>query len=242
MYAIVTYIEDPPGWSKKRVRVMEQLLRDKFRRNRDLQKRLVDTGDVPLVNVYPDTANPNNTYWGKVGGQGHNKVGKILETIRRDLLDGREIDEWLHSSFNLVYDKDRLPTIILRCYRGSERLNVIEIRRKSYVILGSQGDIQLQHPSISRQHAALLVDSELGCSVVDLGSKHGSWVGDSKLRIGIAAPLDSGDRLKFGASSKEYKVELDFTEATREIERKKRQLDAEIRRLDALTGTKRRRD
>lgn len=241
MYALVTYIRDTAEWQKTRVRVMELLLRDKFRRNRDLQQRLIDTGHIALINSYPDASNPNNSYWGTVRGQGHNKVGRLLEAIRKDLVDGREVDEWLHCSFELVHDRDKLPVILLHCFRGSQKLHLIEVRRKSYMILGSKGDIKLLHPSISRQHAALIVDDELGPCIVDLGSKHGTWLGEAKLRVGIAAPLQEGDQLKFGCSSKEYKVELDFTEATREIERKKRQLDAEIRRLDEMSMPKKRR-
>lgn len=38
------HIEDPKEWSKNRLRVMEILLRDKFRRNADIRDRLRDTG------------------------------------------------------------------------------------------------------------------------------------------------------------------------------------------------------
>jgi predicted NAD-dependent protein-ADP-ribosyltransferase YbiA (DUF1768 family) len=235
LYALTSHIQDPPDWSRRRETVMEMLLRDKIRRNRDIQGRLGDTADAPLVNAYAAASSPTDTLWGMIDGRGHNKVGKMLEAIRQDLISGREVDEWLHCSFDLVSSRDDLPTILLHCFRDSEELALIEVRRKSYVVLGARGDIVLRHPSVSRQHAALLVDSELGPSVVDLGSKHGTWLGTSKLRVGIAAPLQSGDRLRFGCSSKEYQVEVDYADVTRLIERKKRQLDAELRKLDELT-------
>lgn len=42
-FQIAQHIEDPKDWSKVRLRVMEILLRDKFRRNSELHDRLRDT-------------------------------------------------------------------------------------------------------------------------------------------------------------------------------------------------------
>ena len=50
---------------------MELLLRDKFRRNKDLRERLKATGDRELVNTYPDYS-VSNIFWGVVGGKGQN--------------------------------------------------------------------------------------------------------------------------------------------------------------------------
>ena len=69
MYEIAARIDDPPEWSKKRVRVMEQLLRDKFRRNTDLRDKLKATEKRELINSYED-ATVSNMFWGVVDGEG----------------------------------------------------------------------------------------------------------------------------------------------------------------------------
>jgi hypothetical protein len=43
LWQIVCDIEDPPNWIKERLRIMELLLRDKFRRNKDLREKLKAT-------------------------------------------------------------------------------------------------------------------------------------------------------------------------------------------------------
>jgi len=43
MYNVARTIVDDEGWTQKRFKVMEKILRDKFRRNRDLRERLKAT-------------------------------------------------------------------------------------------------------------------------------------------------------------------------------------------------------
>jgi predicted NAD-dependent protein-ADP-ribosyltransferase YbiA (DUF1768 family) len=43
MQNVARGIEDPPGWDQKKLRVMEVLMRDKFRKHRDLRERLAAT-------------------------------------------------------------------------------------------------------------------------------------------------------------------------------------------------------
>ena len=40
MWNVARTIEDPPGWDHLKVKMMEKILRDKFRRNKDLRGRL----------------------------------------------------------------------------------------------------------------------------------------------------------------------------------------------------------
>ena len=49
--------------------VMEQLLRDKFRRHRDLRDRLKATGSREIWNSYEEET-PSNVFWGVVLGKG----------------------------------------------------------------------------------------------------------------------------------------------------------------------------
>ena len=65
LWEIAINIDDPPNWVKDRVRIMELLLRDKFRRNRDLRERLKLTGERVLINSYDDSS-PSNLFWGNL--------------------------------------------------------------------------------------------------------------------------------------------------------------------------------
>jgi len=43
MYNVARTIEEPEGWAHKKLRVMERIMRDKFRRSRDMRERLAAT-------------------------------------------------------------------------------------------------------------------------------------------------------------------------------------------------------
>ena len=71
MYNIAKTIEDPEGWDSKKLKVMERITRDKFRRNRDLRERLAATQNREIMNVLTDKSD-SNSFWGVVGKQGQN--------------------------------------------------------------------------------------------------------------------------------------------------------------------------
>jgi phosphoserine phosphatase RsbU/P len=60
---------------------------------------------------------------------------------------------------------------------------------------GRTSDIWLRDPSVSREHAELIVEGRR-VTLRDLGSHNGSWVNDQ--RIEQPTSLSSGDRLRFG--------------------------------------------
>lgn len=67
-----------PEWDKIKVEIMEDIVKNKFANNFSLQKKLVATTGYDLVE--------NNTwgdeFWGKSGGKGENRLGKILMNLR----------------------------------------------------------------------------------------------------------------------------------------------------------------
>ncbi|GBF91494.1 MAP kinase phosphatase [Raphidocelis subcapitata] len=68
-------------------------------------------------------------------------------------------------------------------------------------------DVALEHASASRQHAALTVDAAGAVSLTDLGSSHGSKVGDAWIKPHAPKEVPLGAVMRFGASTRAYKLE-----------------------------------
>jgi ribA/ribD-fused uncharacterized protein len=68
-------------WEQVKDKVMYDCVKDKFERNEELGKKLLETGQVQLIegNWW------NDDYWGVCKGKGQNKLGKILMQIREEL-------------------------------------------------------------------------------------------------------------------------------------------------------------
>lgn len=65
-------------------RIMYMVVKEKFKQNGYLRKRLLETGDeqIEFCNTWRDT------YWGVCGGYGKNILGKILMQVRDELRVG----------------------------------------------------------------------------------------------------------------------------------------------------------
>jgi len=107
----------------------------------------------------------------------------------------------------------------LYVFKGNEELPILYIHRQSAYLLGRDrkvADIPLDHPSCSKQHAALqyrLVDytradgsagRRVTPYVIDLGSANGTFVNNQKIESQKYVQLLEKDVLKFGFSSREY--------------------------------------
>ena len=68
-------------------------------------------------------------------------------------------------------------------------------------------DFQLDHPSISRQHAALVHHENGGLYVIDLKSSHTTSVNGKPIKPYEATLLKNGSSVSFGASSRSYRLE-----------------------------------
>jgi len=67
-----------PDWEEVKIRVMREVVMQKFTQNDELRKLLKDTGEEELVegNWW------NDRFWGVCGGVGENWLGKILMETR----------------------------------------------------------------------------------------------------------------------------------------------------------------
>lgn len=71
MYNVARTIIESEGWTHKKKQVMEKIMRDKFRRSKDLRERLAATQNREIINLLNDK-NEENLYWGIVNKQGQN--------------------------------------------------------------------------------------------------------------------------------------------------------------------------
>lgn len=73
-------------------------------------------------------------------------------------------------------------------------------------------DLALDHTSVSKMHASLLLNSEAKLVVADTGSTNGTYLNGERIAYGKAIEIFEGDKLKFGAIDVDLKFTLDKVE------------------------------
>ena len=226
LYEIATKIEDPENWNSNRVRMMEAIVRDKFRRNKDLRERLKATGERELYNTFSD-ATTSNLFWGIVEGKGQNQLGRLLEQIRNDCFQNMELEKWIYMVFLLEENKHFLPKITLKVMKNNEVIEKIELKDKPFFLFGTlkTNDVVLAHQSISRNHAVLIIEQNMGASLIDLQSKSGTIVDNVRLEHHMPYRLKQESKIQFAVSSRQYVVEFDYSMVELNFEIKKKALE-----------------
>ena len=169
-HALGQQLSLPLTWERQRLKLMETLLRDKFRRDGALRERLLRTENKNLI--------ANNKwgegFWGVSGGNGANNLGKLLMSLRDEARAGDDVDAWLRSSFDVAAVSPDLDPISLEQTRKGEPIKPdLTLGAAALYFVGKHSAcaVQLDHPSLSRRHAVLLRDKARGLVVVDLASK-----------------------------------------------------------------------
>lgn len=70
-------------WNATRDDIMTEVVFNKFSQNDYLRKKLIETGDITII----EENNWGDTYWGTCDNKGLNKLGDILMKTRRLLSD-----------------------------------------------------------------------------------------------------------------------------------------------------------
>lgn len=99
---------------------------------------------------------------------------------------------------------------VLSVYKKDACIEKISLHGKEFIVFGRKKDncdIVLDHSSISRVHAVLFFGEMGSVYVMDLGSSHGTSIGGNKLTANEPAALNPEDELRFGQSSRLYKLE-----------------------------------
>ena len=191
MLQISQYIEEPENWSAKKYALMDNLTRDKFRRDIELREKLKATNTRELINVLiGNDAKPGSNnetiseklYWGMIDSKGENKLGAILKKVRFSIVDDSEVEEWIKSTVDLVdCERKAMPKIDLDVYKSGELIESITLENGPMFIFGRAPScaLVLRHESIDLQQAAFVIDQEKGVMVINLGS--GSLLNDTEM-------------------------------------------------------------
>ncbi len=205
---------DKEAWKERSVVVMEALLRDKFRRHKQLRAQLLATGSQPLV--YENAH--NDQFWGVSKGKGTNHLGKLLEKVRADEREGAAgllaTLLWAKSTFGAV--RDSSVGIEMAVTREGQPLPEAaqSLEKRAVITFGklAENDVVVAHPSTSRLHALIVVSERYGPLLVDAEAPNGTFLDERRLEPFKGARLDVAGRaaVAFGTSSRRHFFTFDL--------------------------------
>merc|ERR1711953_1551548 len=162
--------------------------------------------------------------WGKAGEGGGKKEVKEKEKVNLGLSGALTADTNTYKGVVIKYAEPpeaKIPKKKWRFYpfKGEELLKIIYLHRQSAYLIGRLAhvcEIPVDHPSCSKQHAALQfravkVKKSSGRDVlsvkpyiIDLESSNGTFLNNQKLEPKRYYELRERDVVKFGFSTREY--------------------------------------
>ncbi|CEO96263.1 peptidylprolyl isomerase [Plasmodiophora brassicae] len=104
------------------------------------------------------------------------------------------------------------PKAALNVFRGGKFYKQVAIGASDSMTFGRDEfkcDHVLVHPSASDIHAMFTHDEHGHLQLIDLGSEHGTSVGDERLPANSPRTLADGDVIKFGESTRKYVLSLE---------------------------------
>lgn len=162
--------------------------------------------------------------WGKAGEDSGKKEVKEKEKVNLGLSGALTADTNTYKGVVIKYAEPpeaKIPKKKWRFYpfKGDELLKIIYLHRQSAYLIGRLAhvcEIPVDHPSCSKQHAALQfravkVQKKTGRDVlsvkpyiIDLESSNGTFLNNQKLEPKRYYELRERDVVKFGFSTREY--------------------------------------
>jgi len=140
-----------------------------------------------------------------------------LEKVRNSCLNDCEVEDWVRCSAVSLIDCDKrdIPVIELEVFKEGDLIETITLENKEIFLFGRNEaacNVHLLHESISGVHAAFVVDKENGAMLIDLGSEYGTTLNGVELEQNVPAKIkQKGDVVVFGASTRSYKVKVDYS-------------------------------
>eukprot|EP01066_Platyproteum_vivax_P009792 Platyproteum_vivax@DN4333_c0_g1_i1.p1 len=230
--------DENPLWVSKKTVFVEQMVRDKFRRNGEIRKKLQETGLRELVFTPPkhlQWSEATCMFWGSVAGRGQNYMGRILSDLRADIGNEMELDAWLCLCHPLEREDAHRPPITLIEQKHADRgvdLNPkrYDLQGKAYYFIGKlpTNDVVANHPSISRVHA-LIAHTTKGVQLFDLASKAGTFLNNRLVTVShLGIPVKSGNDIRLGGSSRKYITTIDLNSVIAKLEKKRKHVKHEL--------------
>lgn len=175
-------------------------------------------------NPFAEELRQANDEWGKAGEGGDKKEVKEKEKVNLGLSGALTADTNTYKGVVIKYAEPpeaKIPKKKWRFYpfKGEELLKIIYLHRQSAYLIGRLAhvcEIPVDHPSCSKQHAALQyravkVKKSSGRDVlsvkpyiIDLESSNGTFLNNQKLEPKRYYELRERDVVKFGFSTREY--------------------------------------
>ncbi|CBZ50783.1 putative RNA recognition motif-containing protein [Neospora caninum Liverpool] len=223
--------EEDPDWMRLRLKWLEHIQRDKFRRHADLREKLRNTGGRELVWL-----NNGDSFFGQVGNRGQNHLGRILMEIRTNINEDTELESWIVICHDIETDERSVPILkLLERKEGETQVTEIVLKGKSFYRLGKlpDNDLVALNPSISRRHAALVVLKGGSILLIDLKSKAKTFKNGVALENDhVGVQIETNDIISLGTSTRQYLLEIDNTGILDYLQRRSRELRKEIAMLE----------
>lgn len=122
-----------------------------------------------------------------------------------------------------------IPTIELEVYKEGSIIESIILEGKSLFVFGcnpNKANVILMHASISRCHAALIIDKKIGAMIIDLLSKASTYLNGEKLIGLVGRSIKIGDQIHFGQSTRTYLVKnIDYSKMQKAFEKEAQDLE-----------------
>ena len=218
---------DGDAFRERSTAVMEALLRDKFLRHPDLRAKLLATEERRVLHVNDF----NDAFWGlrRADRKGRNELGKAVGRVRAELRAAASRDDcgdvvaWCLDRAPGTFDRRDAAIDVAWRRSGSDGLSRLPTFEETKAVVVGRHDhagLKLDHGSTSRLHAALVnaaPDDDDTAVVVDLGASHGTFVHRRGLREPVKLVpfvfyhLQKKDELRFGESTKRFRVICDRT-------------------------------
>ena len=200
-------------WKGRCVQLARSILRDKFIRNKELKKALMQTSHQNILY----TPSFGDLFWGlDQNGKGQNQYGKILESIRAEIKEGEDLDNWIKDYCSLM----KKDTIDINVIVEKEKMNIKEecknFAQRNLIFIGKDDDMDIiaSHGSISRMHSFVFGDDRAGLCIVDMSSANGTKIRENEndttpLLPFIPYSITDSTSVFLGASTRTYFFHLD---------------------------------
>ena len=135
----------------------------------------------------------------------HQRKGRFLRTVH-----GRGY-AFTDEVIEISRDEETPVGMVVILYHRGRRINLGS--GENVIGRGEDSDVVIDDPEVSRHHAKIVLGTDR-TTIVDLGSKNGTFVG--AVRIESAAELEDGDEIRLGAVHLTVKVvsRADVTKTT----------------------------